>query len=205
MGSRIIWSRGPWGSASHENFKGVAEFMFFERRRAWCCHTAMLTQLPWQRDLISLQLQEAGFTDIDALDASREMLCVARDKRCYSNLICACVEPDTPLPIPDGESHPDTPLPIPDGESHPDTPLPGMLTPKIESTPNPRLGPTPHKLYRNPRPSPHACSMVHGVLCLRSSLHLSLSSESFIHLIPLFWGLVRSGGRPPGLMSTLNL
>ena len=45
------------------------------------------------------QLQKEGFTNIDALDASQEMLNVASKKDIYKELICAFVEKDQALAI----------------------------------------------------------------------------------------------------------
>ena len=45
------------------------------------------------------QLQKEGFTNIDALDASQEMLNVASKKDIYKELICAFVVKDQALPI----------------------------------------------------------------------------------------------------------
>ena len=49
-----------------------------------------------------LQMSKYGFTNMDAVDASRGMLEVARGKQLYTNLIEAYIALQTPMPIADG-------------------------------------------------------------------------------------------------------
>ena len=51
---------------------------------------------------MQFQLKEAGFTNIDALDASEEMLEMAKKKGVYKNLMCATVGTNI-LPIADSK------------------------------------------------------------------------------------------------------
>ena len=49
------------------------------------------------------QLKKEGFTNVDALDASQEMLNIARQKGIYNDLLCAYVEKGRSLPIEDSK------------------------------------------------------------------------------------------------------
>ena len=49
-----------------------------------------------------LQLKKEGFTDVDGLDPSQEMLTVAKTKDVFQSYICAFVGKDYELPIEDG-------------------------------------------------------------------------------------------------------
>ena len=51
--------------------------------------------------MIGLTLKKNGFVNIDALDGSADMLRVARQKNCYTNLYRSFVTKDIRLPIAD--------------------------------------------------------------------------------------------------------
>ena len=48
-------------------------------------------------------VEKEGFTNVDALDVSQEMLNVARRKGIYKDLLCAYVEQGRSLPIEDSK------------------------------------------------------------------------------------------------------
>ncbi len=51
--------------------------------------------------LVGLALSENGYTNIDALDGSDEMLVAARERNCYQNIMTHLIKRDTKLPIDD--------------------------------------------------------------------------------------------------------
>lgn len=51
--------------------------------------------------LVGSQLRDKGYTNIDALDGSVEMLVMAKERQCYQNIITHFVRSDTKLPIED--------------------------------------------------------------------------------------------------------
>ncbi|CAG2108851.1 unnamed protein product [Medioppia subpectinata] len=50
---------------------------------------------------VGIHLKQNGYTNIDGLDASPEMVEIAKQRNCYKNLICSSVEKETRLPIED--------------------------------------------------------------------------------------------------------
>ncbi|KAJ6650044.1 Methyltransferase-like protein 27 [Pseudolycoriella hygida] len=51
--------------------------------------------------LVGSALKDLGYTNIDALDGSVEMLVAAKERQCYQNIIAHFIERDTKLPVDD--------------------------------------------------------------------------------------------------------
>lgn len=51
--------------------------------------------------LVGFELSKNGYTNIDALDGSDEMLVAARERKCYRNIMTHMIKCDTALPIED--------------------------------------------------------------------------------------------------------
>lgn len=51
--------------------------------------------------LVGMILHENGYTNIDALDGSPEMLVMAKERKCYKNIFSCFVTKETKLPIED--------------------------------------------------------------------------------------------------------
>ncbi|XP_037042536.1 uncharacterized protein LOC119078911 [Bradysia coprophila] len=51
--------------------------------------------------LVGFELSENGYTNIDALDGSDEMLVVAKERNCYQNVMTHLIQKSTKLPIAD--------------------------------------------------------------------------------------------------------
>lgn len=51
--------------------------------------------------LVGVRLRENGYTNIDALDGSAEMLIMAKKRQCYEKIITHFIRRDTKLPIED--------------------------------------------------------------------------------------------------------
>lgn len=51
--------------------------------------------------LVGFELSKHGYTNIDALDGSDEMLVAARERKCYQNVMTHLIQKDTKLPIDD--------------------------------------------------------------------------------------------------------
>lgn len=51
--------------------------------------------------LVGSVLSEKGYTNIDALDGSADMLSAAKDRKCYQNIFTHLIEKDAKLPVED--------------------------------------------------------------------------------------------------------